>query len=173
MFRLKSTTLTIFTVNNSKYWIVLLDCLRCNKYDTKLIKLKAIWYLKQKWKVSPVFCVLFRIYCEDKNSFLQDCEDDGETAAGGRLLHLLQVNLPSVLCESRLVHWMSLGYGENICLFSLLESLGMRRNQLLTLVPFQTRLTFFFLWRNRVKNVYVGFLSMQNKTKKNGSRGSS
>lgn len=32
-----------------------------------------------------------RIYCEDKHSFLQDCEDDGETAAGGRLLHLLQV----------------------------------------------------------------------------------
>ncbi|XP_072294265.1 protein IMPACT [Eucyclogobius newberryi] len=33
----------------------------------------------------------YRIYREDKNSFLQDCEDDGETAAGGRLLHLLQI----------------------------------------------------------------------------------
>ncbi|NXU61257.1 IMPCT protein, partial [Horornis vulcanius] len=33
----------------------------------------------------------YRIYCEDKQTFLQDCEDDGETAAGGRLLHLLQV----------------------------------------------------------------------------------
>ncbi|KAM4628538.1 protein IMPACT isoform 1-T1 [Polymixia lowei] len=33
----------------------------------------------------------YRIYCEDKQSFLQDCEDDGETAAGGRLLHLLQI----------------------------------------------------------------------------------
>ncbi|KAK5869928.1 hypothetical protein PBY51_024605 [Eleginops maclovinus] len=33
----------------------------------------------------------YRIYCKDKNSFLQDCEDDGETAAGGRLLHLLQI----------------------------------------------------------------------------------
>lgn len=33
----------------------------------------------------------YRIYCEDKKSFLQDCEDDGETAAGGRLLHLLQI----------------------------------------------------------------------------------
>ncbi|XP_039610645.1 protein IMPACT isoform X2 [Polypterus senegalus] len=32
----------------------------------------------------------YRIYCEDKQTFLQDCEDDGETAAGGRLLHLLQ-----------------------------------------------------------------------------------
>ncbi|XP_068175624.1 protein IMPACT isoform X2 [Antennarius striatus] len=34
----------------------------------------------------------YRIYCEDKHSFLQDCEDDGETAAGGRLLHLMQVS---------------------------------------------------------------------------------
>ncbi|XP_037325540.2 protein IMPACT isoform X2 [Pungitius pungitius] len=33
----------------------------------------------------------YRIYCEEKNRFLQDCEDDGETAAGGRLLHLLQI----------------------------------------------------------------------------------
>ncbi|KAL1022475.1 hypothetical protein UPYG_G00028190 [Umbra pygmaea] len=33
----------------------------------------------------------YRIYCEDQQSFLQDCEDDGETAAGGRLLHLLQI----------------------------------------------------------------------------------
>ncbi|XP_072324613.1 protein IMPACT isoform X2 [Scyliorhinus torazame] len=33
----------------------------------------------------------YRIYCEDKQTFLQDCEDDGETAAGGRLLHLLQI----------------------------------------------------------------------------------
>ncbi|KAH0617765.1 hypothetical protein JD844_016338 [Phrynosoma platyrhinos] len=33
----------------------------------------------------------YRIYCEDKHTFLQDCEDDGETAAGGRLLHLMQI----------------------------------------------------------------------------------
>ncbi|XP_072425802.1 protein IMPACT isoform X2 [Chiloscyllium punctatum] len=33
----------------------------------------------------------YRIHCEDKQTFLQDCEDDGETAAGGRLLHLLQI----------------------------------------------------------------------------------
>ncbi|KAM5136521.1 protein IMPACT isoform 1-T1 [Callospermophilus lateralis] len=31
------------------------------------------------------------IYCEDKQTFLQDCEDDGETAAGGRLLHLMEI----------------------------------------------------------------------------------
>nr|XP_025978593.1 protein IMPACT isoform X2 [Dromaius novaehollandiae] len=40
----------------------------------------------------------FRIYCEDKHTFLQDCEDDGETAAGGRLLHLMQIlNVHNVL----------------------------------------------------------------------------
>ncbi|KAG8225828.1 hypothetical protein J437_LFUL005635 [Ladona fulva] len=33
----------------------------------------------------------YRIYKEDKKSFIQDCEDDGETHAGGRLLHLLQI----------------------------------------------------------------------------------
>ncbi|KAJ8333587.1 hypothetical protein SKAU_G00415950 [Synaphobranchus kaupii] len=33
----------------------------------------------------------YRIYCEDRQTFLHDCEDDGETAAGGRLLHLLQI----------------------------------------------------------------------------------
>ncbi|XP_025891263.1 protein IMPACT isoform X1 [Nothoprocta perdicaria] len=40
----------------------------------------------------------YRIYCEDKQTFLQDCEDDGETAAGGRLLHLMQIlNVHNVL----------------------------------------------------------------------------
>ncbi|XP_078254796.1 protein IMPACT isoform X2 [Rhinoraja longicauda] len=33
----------------------------------------------------------YRIYCEDKRTFIQDCEDDGETAAGGRMLHLMQI----------------------------------------------------------------------------------
>lgn len=37
----------------------------------------------------------YRIRKDGENNCLQqDCEDDGETAAGGRLLHLLQV-----------VHW--------------------------------------------------------------------
>ncbi|KAM5304123.1 protein IMPACT isoform 2-T2 [Glossophaga mutica] len=40
----------------------------------------------------------YRIYCEDKQTFLQDCEDDGETAAGGRLLHLMEIlNVRNVL----------------------------------------------------------------------------
>lgn len=33
----------------------------------------------------------YRIFCKDRNSFLQDCDDDGEAMAGGRLLHLLQI----------------------------------------------------------------------------------
>ncbi|XP_077208700.1 protein IMPACT isoform X2 [Paroedura picta] len=40
----------------------------------------------------------YRIYCADKQTFLQDSEDDGETAAGGRLLHLMQIlNVRNVL----------------------------------------------------------------------------
>ncbi|XP_076338232.1 protein IMPACT-like isoform X2 [Tachypleus tridentatus] len=33
----------------------------------------------------------YRIYIEDKKSFHQDCDDDGETHAGSRLLHLLEI----------------------------------------------------------------------------------
>ncbi|XP_032741986.1 protein IMPACT [Rattus rattus] len=40
----------------------------------------------------------YRIYCEDKQTFLQDSEDDGETAAGGRLLHLMEIlNVKNVM----------------------------------------------------------------------------
>eukprot|EP00088_Acartia_fossae_P007591 TRINITY_DN13572_c0_g1_i21.p1 TRINITY_DN13572_c0_g1~~TRINITY_DN13572_c0_g1_i21.p1 ORF type:complete len:284 (-),score=43.03 TRINITY_DN13572_c0_g1_i21:367-1218(-) len=33
----------------------------------------------------------YRIHLPDKNSWLQDCDDDGESAAGGRMLHLLEI----------------------------------------------------------------------------------
>jgi putative IMPACT (imprinted ancient) family translation regulator len=33
----------------------------------------------------------YRIRVPEKGTFLQDCDDDGEDAAGSRLLHLLQV----------------------------------------------------------------------------------
>ncbi|KAI5062067.1 hypothetical protein GOP47_0022606 [Adiantum capillus-veneris] len=33
----------------------------------------------------------YRINIPEKGTVLQDCDDDGETAAGGRLLHLLQI----------------------------------------------------------------------------------
>ncbi|XP_069587308.1 protein IMPACT [Ranitomeya imitator] len=33
----------------------------------------------------------YRIYSVKTNTFVQDCEDDGETAAGKRLLHLMQI----------------------------------------------------------------------------------
>lgn len=33
----------------------------------------------------------YRIYVESRGEYRQDCDDDGESAAGGRLLHLLQI----------------------------------------------------------------------------------
>jgi putative IMPACT (imprinted ancient) family translation regulator len=33
----------------------------------------------------------YRIWKEDTKCFIQDCNDDGETRGGSRLLHLLQV----------------------------------------------------------------------------------
>uniref|UniRef100_A0A8C5MST1 Impact N-terminal domain-containing protein n=1 Tax=Leptobrachium leishanense TaxID=445787 RepID=A0A8C5MST1_9ANUR len=33
----------------------------------------------------------YRIHSKKTNTFIQDCEDDGETAAGKRLLHLMQI----------------------------------------------------------------------------------
>jgi putative IMPACT (imprinted ancient) family translation regulator len=33
----------------------------------------------------------YRIYNEQTKMWIQDCDDDGETHAGGRLMHLLQV----------------------------------------------------------------------------------
>jgi len=33
----------------------------------------------------------YRIFCPEKQSWLSDCEDDGEDAAGGRMLHLLDI----------------------------------------------------------------------------------
>ncbi|XP_004465194.1 protein IMPACT isoform X2 [Dasypus novemcinctus] len=45
----------------------------------------------------------YRIYCEDKQTFLQDCEDDGETAAGGRLLHLMEEESSKALGKNKKV----------------------------------------------------------------------
>ena len=33
----------------------------------------------------------YRIYHEDTDTYAQDCDDDGESCAGGRLAHLLQI----------------------------------------------------------------------------------
>lgn len=33
----------------------------------------------------------YRIYSDQRKTWIQDCEDDGETAAGGRILHLLEI----------------------------------------------------------------------------------
>ncbi|XP_017501248.1 protein IMPACT isoform X5 [Manis javanica] len=56
----------------------------------------------------------YRIYCEDKQTFLQDCEDDGETAAGGRLLHLMENGLfffPKILNVRNVIVVVSRWYG--------------------------------------------------------------
>ena len=37
------------------------------------------------------FYYIHRLMDGSKGVLLQDCDDDGESAAGGRLLHLLQV----------------------------------------------------------------------------------
>lgn len=37
--------------------------------------------------------VAYRIHDTDRHVFVQDCDDDGESAAGSRLLHLLQVHI--------------------------------------------------------------------------------
>lgn len=37
--------------------------------------------------------VAYRIHDAARHVFLQDCDDDGESAAGSRLLHLLQVQI--------------------------------------------------------------------------------
>lgn len=47
----------------------------------------------------------YRIFKEDTKTFIQDCEDDGETHAGGRVLHLLQVKEladENYLCKSKI-----------------------------------------------------------------------
>jgi putative IMPACT (imprinted ancient) family translation regulator len=36
-------------------------------------------------------CVYFKMFYYTSKQVLQDYDDDGETAAGGRLLHLLQI----------------------------------------------------------------------------------
>lgn len=36
----------------------------------------------------------YRIIAQEKGTYIQDYDDDGEAAAGGRLLHLLQVLSP-------------------------------------------------------------------------------
>lgn len=64
--------------------------------------------------------LLCRIHCEDKNTFLQDCEDDGETAAGGRLLHLLQVRVcvcGCIYCTSNAIQLIA--YASEVQLSSL------------------------------------------------------
>lgn len=42
----------------------------------------------------------YRIWSEERQLFDQDCDDDGESAAGGRLLHLLEIMNVRHSCSS-------------------------------------------------------------------------
>lgn len=48
-------------------------------------------YENKKIKQATHNMYAYRISRDGINNFIQDCEDDGESQAGGRLLHLLQV----------------------------------------------------------------------------------
>ena len=54
---------------------------------------KVVENLKRNRKICNAThnVMAYRIFCGDRNSHLQDCDDDGEAAAGSRLLHLLQI----------------------------------------------------------------------------------
>uniref|UniRef100_UPI00358F5605 protein IMPACT isoform X2 n=1 Tax=Myxine glutinosa TaxID=7769 RepID=UPI00358F5605 len=56
-------------------------------------KQQVVARLKETRKIATAThnIMAYRIWSEERKSFLQDCDDDGEAAAGGRLLHLLQV----------------------------------------------------------------------------------
>ncbi|XP_072169770.1 protein IMPACT-A-like [Diadema setosum] len=62
-----------------------------------VVEVKQVKYLLQKLCENKKIAnathniMAYRIYKEDRDSFIQDCDDDGETAAGGRLMHLLQI----------------------------------------------------------------------------------
>lgn len=49
--------------------------------------------LKQNRKINNAThnVMAYRIFIDDRNSYLHDCDDDGEAVAGSRLLHLLQI----------------------------------------------------------------------------------
>jgi len=57
--------------------------------DVKLVLAKL--YENKKIAHATHNMYAYRIFCEEKQSWLCDCDDDGEDAAGGRMLHLLEI----------------------------------------------------------------------------------
>ena len=61
----------------------------------------------------------YRIRGSAGGSFVQDCDDDGETHAGGRMLHLLEVSGVSLLevsgVSGRAVRLWALGLASGLC----------------------------------------------------------
>lgn len=64
------------------------------KLSFKIINRQVLSELMENKKIAHATHNMhaYRIYRDDAKSFSQDCNDDGETQAGGRLLHLLQVS---------------------------------------------------------------------------------
>ncbi|KAM8967696.1 protein IMPACT isoform 2-T2 [Pelodytes ibericus] len=60
-----------------------------NPYQVKAMLSKL--YENKKIAAATHNIYAYRIHSKKTNTFMQDCEDDGETAAGKRLLHLMQI----------------------------------------------------------------------------------
>jgi len=57
--------------------------------DVKLVLAKL--YENKKIAHATHNMYAYRIFCDEKQTWLCDCDDDGEDAAGGRMLHLLEI----------------------------------------------------------------------------------
>ncbi|KAK3739761.1 hypothetical protein QZH41_013609 [Actinostola sp. cb2023] len=72
----------------------------------------------------------YRIFNAEKNAYIQDCDDDGENAAGSRLLHLLQITdvKDVIIVVTRWYGGLQLGPDRfkhiNNCARNLLQSCG-------------------------------------------------
>ncbi|XP_012272330.1 protein IMPACT-A [Orussus abietinus] len=60
-----------------------------SKEEIKVVLNKLLENRKVQHATHNIYA--YRIYQENTKSFIQDCEDDGESQAGTRLLHLLQI----------------------------------------------------------------------------------
>ncbi|ODM86665.1 Protein IMPACT [Orchesella cincta] len=75
------------------------NCRICLAFKGKLVLILALHpslvlnqlYQNKKIAAATHNMYAYRILKEDSKTWLQDCDDDGETHAGSRLLHLLQI----------------------------------------------------------------------------------
>lgn len=94
---------------------------------------QVLFELKLNRKISNAShnIMAYRIFNPEKNAYIQDCDDDGENAAGSRLLHLLQICdvKDVVLVVTRWYGGLMLGPDRfkhiNNCARNVLESYGL------------------------------------------------